>query len=296
MRRRGGFTLIELLVVIAIIAVLIGLLLPAVQRVREAANRMKCSNNLKQIGLALHNYHDTYKAFPAYRITTPHIHGWVTYLLPYLEQGNLYQGYHWDVDWYDPANQPVIETQLKVLQCPSAAPPDRSRTAQTNGVTWTAAMSDYAGTHTIDMVVVTAGWLPDTFDRTGVLLLNDHRRITDITDGSSTTLAVVEQAGRPQVWLFGQNVGLQPFVNKGPWAAELNSIGIRGHTEDGLLSPGPCAINCTNQDGVYAFHPGGANAVFADGHVAMLHQGLDIWVLFALTTARGGETLANSDL
>ena len=112
----------------------------------------------------------------------------------------------------------------------------------------------------------------------------------------STTLAVVEQAGRPQVWLFGQNVGLQPFVNKGPWAAELNSIGIRGHTEDGLLSPGPCAINCTNQDGVYAFHPGGANAVFADGHVAMLHQGLDIWVLFALTTARGGETLANSDL
>jgi len=290
---RRGFTLIELLVVIAIIALLIGLLLPAVQKVREAADRTRCINNLRQIGVALQSYHGDNNHFPPYRLTAPHIHGWAAFLLPYLEQGILAAKYNWNADWYDPSNQLVIQTPLKVLQCPAAVPPDRTRTAVTNGVTWTAAMSDYAGTHTVDQVVVTAGWLSPSFDRTGVLLKDDHRTITAISDGTSNTLAVVEQAGRPQVWEFNHTNGLQPFVNKGPWAAELNSIGIRGHTNDCQLSPGPCAINCCNQDGVYSFHPSGANAVFADGHVTSLRKDLDIWVLFALTTANGGEAFAS---
>src|SRR6516162_6587613 len=124
-----GFTLVELLVVIAIIAVLIGLLVPAVQKVREAANRIQCSNNLKNLGLALHNYHDVNRKFPpgalGKRAGFPQFdglpgHGLGTFLLPHLEQEPLFRQYRRDVSWNDPSNQEVVKIQLPVWQCPSA--------------------------------------------------------------------------------------------------------------------------------------------------------------------------------
>src|SRR5262245_57809827 len=123
--RRRGFTLIELLVVVAIIAILIGLLLPAVQKVREAASRLKCANNLKQLGLGLHSYHDANREFPPafvnkgrYGTTAfSFAHGWAPFVLPYIEQQQLYNLYRWDFPLYAVENQPVVSRQLKIFQC-----------------------------------------------------------------------------------------------------------------------------------------------------------------------------------
>src|SRR5262249_2451340 len=121
---RRGFTLVELLVVIAIIAVLIGLLLPAVQKVREAPSRMTCANNLKQLGLAMHNYHDSKRAFPPAYVNKggsyansgfPFTHGWAPFILPYIEQTPLYNLYRWEFPQYAPENEPVFATQLRIF-------------------------------------------------------------------------------------------------------------------------------------------------------------------------------------
>src|SRR5437762_2596554 len=120
--KRIGFTLIELLVVIAIIAVLIGLLLPAVQKVREAAARLQCTNNLKQWALALHSFHDTNGKFPYFSISVPNRQTWAPFVMPYLEQGNLVARYTLTTDWYNVPNLAVTQIPLPVFNCPSDRP------------------------------------------------------------------------------------------------------------------------------------------------------------------------------
>src|SRR5262245_27183757 len=121
---RRGFTLIELLVVLAIIAVLIGLLVPAVQKVRDAAARLSCANNLKQLGLALHNHHDSYGYFPssvrpAGFTSLPRV-SWTINLLPFIEQDNLRRNYDTTTNWSSPANLPLTSLPVKIFQCPAA--------------------------------------------------------------------------------------------------------------------------------------------------------------------------------
>src|SRR5262245_38629955 len=117
----GGFTLVELLVVIAIIAILIGLLVPAVQKVRQSAARMQCSNNMKQLCFALHGYYDKRKAFPPSRTKdTPPLHSWSAFILPHIEQKNAYERYDFKKNWDDPANFAAVKTPIQIFICPSA--------------------------------------------------------------------------------------------------------------------------------------------------------------------------------
>jgi prepilin-type N-terminal cleavage/methylation domain-containing protein/prepilin-type processing-associated H-X9-DG protein len=313
---RRGFTLVELLVVIAISALLLGLLLPAVQRVREAANRMACGNNLKNLGLALHNYHGDHGQFPPGAVgpaSNPQFaslksHGLGTYLLPYLEQQALASQYRWDVSWFDPPNQPVVVTQLKIWQCPSAQadrikdgslitvrPPPASELFSGN-----AACGDYAGMSRVDAELARRGLIdpqcgPVDFlgNHPGVFPVDGSIRVEDISDGTSQTIMMGECAGRPQLWHAGQVVP-DSWLSGGPWASR-NLLWCRGATQDGTDFYGNCAINCTNDREVYSFHTGGANVGFADGSVHFLGADLDIRVFARLATRAGGEVVSADD-
>jgi prepilin-type processing-associated H-X9-DG protein len=292
-------TLIELLVVSAIIAVLIGLLLPAVQKVREAANRMSCTNNLHNIGLALHSFHDTRGKFPPGWVVGPFPevgaplganHGSWPFLLPYLEQQPLTK-YRWDVKWDDLINQPVVLTQLKILQCPSA---EANRVGKANLDTREGACTDYGPTLGVSPVLADLRLINRVGDYRGVMFTNFMACSKDITDGASNTILIAECAGRPKTWRIGQYVP-DVLALGGPWASGANHLELMGSTAEGNQRPGPCAINCTNEQEVYSFHPAGANTVFADGSVHFLKKGMSIRILAALVTRAGGEVVSDGD-
>lgn len=315
-RRPRGFTLIELLVVISIIAILIGLLLPAVQKVREASNRMQCANNLKQIGIALHNYHGDYNRFPssarAAGLTTSPRHSWMTYLLPYVEQQNLEKQYDYNYSWGDPVNLPVTSRRINLYQCPSADDPGRL-----DGIpeasTWTGlvAVTDYAATQSVDPRLVTLG-LVDS-DGPGILLRNSKPRFADIIDGTSNTIAVAESAGRPALWRVRKQIGTLPTtrVNGGGWCRPASEMDLKGASADGSVVPGPYAINVTNgvpmttfpdptygtfgTGEIYSFHPAGANVLLGDGSVQHLRSTASIRVVAGLVTRKGGELVSAVD-
>jgi prepilin-type N-terminal cleavage/methylation domain-containing protein/prepilin-type processing-associated H-X9-DG protein len=309
---RGGFTLIELLVVIAIIAILIGLLLPAVQKVREAAARTQCANNLKQLGLAAHSYHGDHGKFPPGAVgpfaLKPQFaglkqHALATYLLPYVEQSALASRYSWDDSWNELPNQPVVKTPLKVWSCPSA-PANRMMDGSLPTVTpppselfnGIAACGDYAGMGTVDsglvrnnLIAPPGGPTDERGHYEGAFAVNATRSFADLHDGTANTILIAECAGRPQLWQ-GRRVVPNQWLSGAPWASR-NLLWCRGATPDGTAFFGTCAINCTNDREVYSFHPGGANVVFADGSVHYLRADLGIRVFAALVTRAGGEVV-----
>jgi prepilin-type N-terminal cleavage/methylation domain-containing protein len=293
--RRKGFTLIELLVVIAIMAILIGLLVPAVQRVREAANRTYCGNNLRQIGIALHNYEGANHCFPPSDTQSPlPQHSWTTAILPYLEQDNVYKIYHYDVDWNNPINYPAIQVQMKVFNCPST--PISPRVDIT--IAAEPACGDYAAVNAIkNFVAVNCfGLFPSPLKTdpriAGVLTWNQPTRIAQITDGTSETIMIAEDAGRPQFYAAGPlQVGM---LFQGGWADPGAPFSIDGSNGDGSI-PGPCALNCSNNSEVFSFHSVGANAVFADSSVHFMRNTMTVCVLAAHVTRAGNEVTTDND-
>jgi prepilin-type N-terminal cleavage/methylation domain-containing protein/prepilin-type processing-associated H-X9-DG protein len=288
---RSGFTLIELLVVIAIIAILIGLLVSAVQRVRESASRLTCANNLKQISLALHHHHDAHRSFPPATTTRPTLHGWGSSILPFIEQDALDRRYSRQRDWYDPVNQPIVSTQLSLMQCPSAPGGQRLATGNVGAIVWAAAASDYGVFRSVHPILVDEGYVDPVGSPLGVMVYNRPSRVTEITDGSSNTLLVVEIAGRPERWQMGRSVSGESSPGAG-WADSLNSTTLNGYDIASGFFLGECAVNCSNYGAVYSFHSGGANVALADGSVRFVRQDIGIRTLAALVTRSGGEVVS----
>ncbi len=289
-RRRAGFTLIELLVVIAIIAVLVGLLLPAVQKVREAAARTKCSNNLKQIGLALHNYHSTFNGFPPGILVTASgaSHNFATLILPYLEQNNVYNQYKFSANWNDVGNDSgVIQNSISTFVCPSAPDPASRSNTNNRGVLDYPAINQFNRPNPYAL----NGVPPQNHQFWGVLGNNVSRKVTDITDGSSNTVFVIECAGRDDRWAMGVKTGTVLNGNPGSWANPNGDVIFNGYNPATASSPGPVAINGTNNHNPYAFHTAVCGGLFADGSVHFLSASTGVDTLIALETLSYGEVI-----
>jgi prepilin-type N-terminal cleavage/methylation domain-containing protein/prepilin-type processing-associated H-X9-DG protein len=306
MRPRAGFTLIELLVTIAIIALLIGLLLPAVQQAREAARRAQCANNLKQIGLALHNYEGQWGMFPTSTRPIPTQPGGkqaatLARILPFLEQGSLFNQYEFRVNWFEAPNPPVIQTQLAVFQCPSTPNSNRldTKLITVGGVSFSGprACADYAPMEGVGSLLTGTGLVDVQSEGSpGALQVNFTQcRLADIRDGTSSTLLIAEHAGRPVWYIRGKVDPLATVLPGAGWADDEQDFFLHGAKDDALASPpGPCAINCHNDGEIYSFHPGTANTLFADGHAKFQSASTDIRVVARLITPRSQEVVADN--
>jgi len=287
---RGGFTLIELLVVIAIIAVLIGLLLPAVQKVREAANRLTCQNNLKQIGLAFHNHHDQYGFFPTggYLWNTPPTYlngspavglqqqaGWGFQILPFIEADAVWKGGQATTD--RDRILVAIGATNKVFFCPTRRGPQTltwSDPEYLGGIQVTTALNDYAASN---------------LDESGVVTYQRPNRIADITDGTSVTLLVSEK-----------RLNLTNLASGG----EDDIVGYTcGFDQDSVRTteqgPAPDYYGDEDEDGEQLFgssHSGRFHAVFADGSVRSISYTIDPVVFSYLGNKNDGQVVNLDDL
>jgi prepilin-type N-terminal cleavage/methylation domain-containing protein len=374
-KTRQGFTLIELLVVIAIIAILVGLLLPAVQKVREAANRMSCSNNLKQLGLAILNYESAYSKLPPHGYDFVNL-PWATggpfpdnnnpfnailgnsqqgfsmqcLLLPYIEQTNLYNTFQVNHSIFDPFSFPsnwaqgltgglvpgltTDATVVKTFTCPSAteANPFNVEAYFAGSVAngglglpdlgpFMLGATDYVvmgGLHSNFTTACAPNSLPSQGTDNGVGALGYLGKVingsmthvlglSDITDGTSNTILLVESAGSTQIWAAGKQTAPNNGVINDP-GYRLNcsipdygsEVEIRGFDSTGTIVDGGCAcINATNGNNgvvgshnqIYAFHTGGANIGRCDGGVQFITSAMAPQVLAALATRAGGEVI-----
>ncbi len=352
---RRGFTLIELLVVIAIIAVLVGLLLPAVQKVREAAARMQCQNNLKQMALAVLNYESTYSKLPTAgegtnstnngtqfanqlvnSLAPPNgtsMHSLFTYMLPYIEQGNIYNlidpnQYYNAPSASSPNHVAAFQNVVKTFICPSY--PFESKDSLGYGYV------HYGATVYTDIVVfagqggttVPVGERDKLLARQRGMLDNLNNTITGITDGTSNTIMIAEDAARRENYITNPTY-LDPATQLGisidegtsfatrrfwRWAEQDSGFGVSGdpllnttttgfkiinnnNSSPGTDGPNGCwklTNNCGTNDEIFSFHTGGANVVFGDGHVQFLQDSINPVTAAQLTSRSGGEVINSS--
>lgn len=282
LQARSGFTLIELLVVIAIISVLVALLLPAVQQAREAARRVQCKNNLKQMGLALQNYHNTHGRFPPGFIRE-HGTAWSAMILPELDQAPLYNTISWGSKWSSGVNEAACGTIVPVFRCPSAPVPAQvSNNSNIKGRVPCTYLACASGTNMVDNSI-------DDSAQDGLFFNNRSMKMRDITDGSSNTVAVGEtkfdnntlQNGNVvDHWYFGSvqiRSGIENSEFVGSTAARINAFDI------------PSAKIDEKELCFGSYHAGGCQLMLADGSVKFFSENIDAAVRSGLGTRNGGE-------
>lgn len=271
---RRAFTLVELLVVIAIIGVLVAMLLPAVQMAREAARRTHCKNNVKQIGLALHLYHDVHKVLPpGWLADVPDGEpgwGWAAFTLPFMEQNNLYEGQIDTTEHIDePSNAVARNTVVDTFICPSDPYPNRFMLTSLHTPLFEIAKSNYVGV----LGTLEIADYPSNGD--GVFYHNSSTRFADITDGLSNTMIVGERCSR---------LGYSTWVGMvhGADDAMARIVGITDHTPNH-----PSA----HFDDFSSQHTNGAHFLMGDGSVARIDDTIDFTVYQGLATRGGGEVV-----
>ncbi len=329
-RVRRGFTLIELLVVIAIIAILIGLLLPAVQKVREASNRMKCTNNLKQFGLALHHYHNAMNSFPPGYVdfntdptSTPDNDqgpgwGWAAYLLPYMEQTSIYNQIDFTQSVGMGSNVAICQTPLEIHQCPSDG-------LQVNVPVYDSTFTDPIATVAHSNYVANNGWQECFSNAGGAATLadsgtdglfggagkrgngpffrNSTTNMREVTDGLSNTIFIGERSSNhsPSTWTGAVAGGRCPawMAVQPPFPYQKPPSPAYDNADFGealVLAHGngthlPSAdFPIYDPDTFYSYHNGGANYLFGDGSVHFLSKGINPGTYQYLCTIAGGET------
>jgi len=317
-RRIRGFTLVELLVVIAIIGILVALLLPAIQASREAARRTECSNNLKQMGLALSNYHDTYRRFPPSYVIQPGgggVHGtpdattrdagpgwgWGALLLPYLEKQSLDDTLDYNLPCWDAANSAAVQTKLDDFICPSATGADKSFDVKDNSGS---TLATFARSCYVANVGQEEPWghTVDSYDAIadGPLYRNSTTSAADVLDGLSTTVFVGEHHPRlsDKTW-----VGVVPGASICPTPqfafAICEPAGTLVNSHSGPSSfESPPVIHPPNSHlahvcGMFAEHPTGCNVVMGDGSVHLISEDIHQPTWAALCSRAKGDVVSD---
>ena len=324
-KKSRGFTLVELLVVIAIIGVLVALTLPAVQAAREAARRTVCQNNLRQLALSVHEYHDAYGKVPLLYngwqnpqsgvLFGLQSHSWRSVLLPFLEQQNLHYRLDFAVYATNVRNQPAVSAVVPAFSCP--ATPTGSQSGRVAAGLWTgedvldqslqAATTDYNASEGIarpnegvasGTECISGGW-GEAIPASVASQVPDVReiRFKDITDGLANTAILVERAGLPDHY-YERGARIEKheppegtWGNVGFWA--ISGEMLLNHL---TLSQDDRPINSDNLTGMFSFHPGGALVAMGDGAVTFLEETIDIETVAAMISPDGSELIGRGDL